>query len=44
MVRLEGSVYTIKDIGSRNGTFDNGERVAESRPLNHGDVIGIGLS
>ena len=44
MVRLEGSVYTINDIGSRNGTFVNGERVAESRPLNHGDVIGIGLS
>jgi pSer/pThr/pTyr-binding forkhead associated (FHA) protein len=44
MVRLEGSVYTINDIGSRNGTFVNGERVAESRQLNHGDVIGIGLS
>jgi pSer/pThr/pTyr-binding forkhead associated (FHA) protein len=44
MVRLEGGVYTINDIGSRNGTFVNGERVAESRPLNHGDVIGIGLS
>ena len=44
MVRLEGSVYTINDIGSRNGTFVNGERVAESRPLKHGDVIGLGLS
>ncbi|HSE37859.1 MAG TPA: FHA domain-containing protein, partial [Blastocatellia bacterium] len=44
MVRLEGGVYLISDIGSRNGTFVNGERVAESRQLNHGDVIGIGLS
>jgi pSer/pThr/pTyr-binding forkhead associated (FHA) protein len=44
MVRLEGSVYTINDIGSRNGTFVNGERVAESHQLSHGDVIGIGLS
>ena len=44
MVRLEGSAYTISDIGSRNGTFVNGERVAESRQLSHGDVIGIGLS
>src|SRR5207247_4945544 len=41
MIRLEGNVYAINDIGSRNGTFVNGERVAESRPLNHGDVIGI---
>jgi hypothetical protein len=44
MVRLEGSGYLISDIGSRNGTFVNGERVAESRQLSHGDVIGIGLS
>ncbi|HLF82833.1 MAG TPA: FHA domain-containing protein, partial [Blastocatellia bacterium] len=44
MVRLEGTVYTINDIGSRNGTFVNGERVAESHQLSHGDVIGIGLS
>lgn len=44
MVRLEGSGYTISDIGSRNGTVVNGERVTEPRQLNHGDVIGLGLS
>ena len=44
MVRLEGDGYSISDLGSRNGTYVNGERVAESRQLNHGDVIGIGLS
>ena len=44
MIRHEGSAFTIADIGSRNGTFVNGERVAESRQLSHGDVIGIGLS
>lgn len=44
LVRFEGDAYTIKDIGSRNGTFVNGERVTGSRPLNHGDVIGMGLS
>jgi pSer/pThr/pTyr-binding forkhead associated (FHA) protein len=44
MVRLEGSGYVIIDIGSRNGTYVNGDRVADSRPLSHGDVIGIGLS
>jgi len=31
MVRLEGSAYFISDIGSRNGTYVNGERVADSR-------------
>lgn len=36
--------YTIKDLGSRNGTFVNGERLIETRTLRHGDVIGLGLS
>src|SRR5262245_17842896 len=44
LIRLDGTVYTIKDTGSRNGTFVNGERVADERRLNHGDVIGMGLS
>ena len=44
MIRLEDTAYTIDDIGSRNGTFVNGERVTGSRQLSHGDVIGIGLS
>jgi pSer/pThr/pTyr-binding forkhead associated (FHA) protein len=43
-VRLEGDAYLVSDLGSRNGTFVNGERVTEPRPLRHGDVIGIGLS
>jgi pSer/pThr/pTyr-binding forkhead associated (FHA) protein len=44
MIRAEGSKFTIADIGSRNGTYLNGERVGDVRQLNHGDVIGIGLS
>jgi pSer/pThr/pTyr-binding forkhead associated (FHA) protein len=44
MVKLEGSAYVISDIGSRNGTYLNGDRVVDSRPLSHGDVVGIGLS
>lgn len=43
-IRLQDGVYTIEDVGSRNGTFIHGERVTTPRPLNHGDVIGIGLS
>src|SRR5215510_8252535 len=44
LVRFEDGAYTINDLGSRNGTFVNGERVSSPRPLNHGDVIGMGLS
>ena len=44
MLRLDKDAYTIADLGSRNGTFVNGERVTSPRPLTHGDVIGMGLS
>jgi pSer/pThr/pTyr-binding forkhead associated (FHA) protein len=44
IIRGEGEQYTITDIGSRNGTFVNGERLSNARQLNHGDVIGMGLS
>jgi pSer/pThr/pTyr-binding forkhead associated (FHA) protein len=40
----EADGYKIKDLGSRNGTFVNGERISDPRILRHGDVIGIGLS
>jgi pSer/pThr/pTyr-binding forkhead associated (FHA) protein len=43
IISAEGS-YTIKDLGSRNGTFVNGERITEPHLLHHGDVIGLGLS
>jgi len=37
----EGGGWTIRDLGSSNGTFVNDERI-ESRRLRAGDVIGIG--
>ena len=43
-IRVENGGYTISDMGSRNGTVVNGERVEGSRALKHGDVIGVGLS
>ena len=43
-IRVEDGGYTISDMGSRNGTVVNGERVEGSRALKHGDVIGVGLS
>ncbi|UCG88089.1 MAG: FHA domain-containing protein, partial [Gemmatimonadota bacterium] len=34
--------HTIEDLGSTNGTFVNGERVVQPRPLHREDVINIG--
>lgn len=39
----QGGAYVIQDLGSANGTFVNGARVAEA-PLRPGDEIGIGGS
>ena len=44
VLRREQDAYMIADLGSRNGTFVNGERVKAARRLSHGDVIGMGLS
>ncbi len=44
LLRAENGSYTIRDVGSRNGTYVNGERISEIRHLRHGDVIGLGLT
>lgn len=36
------SPFVLLDLGSRNGTYVNGMRVAVSTPLKNGDVISIG--
>ncbi len=41
-VRREGDHVAVDDLGSRNGTFVNGERVAGPRPLEEGDKIQVG--
>ncbi|MEN3335062.1 MAG: transport system ATP-binding/permease protein [Blastocatellia bacterium] len=43
-IRAGNEKYTISDLGSRNGTFVNGKRLTQPQPLQHGDVISIGLS
>jgi hypothetical protein len=35
----EGDQYTLHDLGSRNGTYVNGDRVLQPHPLRHADVI-----
>ncbi len=37
-----GSGYLIEDLGSTNGVFVNGERVAGSRVLKSGDILRLG--
>ena len=32
----------LKDLGSSNGTFINGERIQEDGELHHGDTLGLG--
>lgn len=34
--------YTMEDLGSTNGTFVNGQRLTGAKPLNNGDMIGLG--
>jgi adenylate cyclase len=34
--------FTLRDLGSLNGTYINGERVAGERDLRHGDDIALG--
>ena len=41
-VLLSGDGYVVRDLGSRNGTFVNGQRIAGDTPLADGDVIRCG--
>lgn len=34
--------YTLEDLGSTNGTFINGQRLTGAKPLNNGDMVGMG--
>lgn len=40
-LRRDGPLLVVRDLGSRNGTFVNGERVTEA-PLKRGDVLRLG--
>src|SRR5512133_2891932 len=39
---LGGGGHTVEDLGSTNGTFVNGQRLAGARPLSNGDMLGMG--
>lgn len=38
----QASRHIVSDDGSSNGTFVNGARVADARPLTHGDTVQVG--
>jgi len=38
----EGADFYVRDLGSKNGTFLNGERLERAQPLRPGDRIGVG--
>src|SRR5215813_10753359 len=42
VVEQRGSQFVLRDLGSLNGTFVNGQRVNGERPLRHGDEIELG--
>ena len=42
-IYLRGDRYWIEDLGSKNGTYINGEPLTEPRPLDDGDEIQIAL-
>jgi len=41
-VLQSGDGYVVRDLGSRNGTFINGQRIAADTPLADGDMIRCG--
>jgi pSer/pThr/pTyr-binding forkhead associated (FHA) protein len=41
-IRVSGTDATIEDLGSKNGTYLRGERLATPSPLTDGDEIRLG--
>lgn len=41
-LEFDGVRYTIRDLGSSNGTYVNGEEIQQTVPLSDGDRIGVG--
>jgi hypothetical protein len=44
MIELVGGAWCMTDLGSRNGTFVNGERLFGTRPLRTDDEVVLGRS
>lgn len=42
VLMIESDAVVVRDLGSRNGTFVNNERVSGETPLKHGDRLRVG--
>ena len=42
LLEFDGVRYTIRDLGSSNGTYVNGEEIHQTIALNDGDTIAVG--
>jgi pSer/pThr/pTyr-binding forkhead associated (FHA) protein len=42
VIRVQGEMATIEDLGSKNGTRLGDRRIAGVEVLHHGDVIALG--
>ncbi|MBN1261282.1 MAG: FHA domain-containing protein [Anaerolineae bacterium] len=40
-VRVQGDFLVVEDLGSSNGTFVNGRRIAQPQPLKPGDILDL---
>jgi pSer/pThr/pTyr-binding forkhead associated (FHA) protein len=43
-VRIEGETAVVEDLGSRNGTYVNGDRLEDPRRLREGDSLQMGAT
>ena len=44
VLRISQETVTIEDLGSRNGTFVNGNRIDSVTTIGHGDVVKLGTT
>src|SRR5512140_1956859 len=44
IVEQRGEIFVLRDLGSLNGTYINGERVRGEGVLHHGDEITLGAT
>src|SRR5512144_1574211 len=42
IIELRDGQFILRDLGSLNGTYINGDRVRGEQPLKHGDEIALG--
>jgi len=44
VVQQKDGVWVLRDLGSMQGTYLNGQRIAEEQPLNDGDLLRLGAT